>query len=328
MEVVMTRWLLLLTLLVVSATASAQPEDLGAASVATEVAASASKTAETQLARLTVVRRELAKRYQDELDAIDRLKNQRASWRRDRELRERLSSSLETANQLSLATRELDHARFTVANTKRAYLTAIDAELLAGGSALRAGQLRRARALLVPQLKDAPRHIVIPDLEIDPLADPEELDQRAAELRESEDELNHQLVGLRQQASELDRLALLRKQHERAGDLVNRDDDQPHRTVPSKASDPSDEPSGGGLYPDTGAPPTATPDSYVPIVLAEVIDASTTMSLSAAQRAGDPAQRADAAHKAREAVARRLEQVRKRRTEIEARARQLRQPTP
>jgi hypothetical protein len=239
-------------------------------------------------------------------------------------LRDSLSSSLETANQLSTATRELERAKLALASTRRIYLAAIDAELASGAPMVRAVQLRRAKAALSPQVNDTPRHIVIPDLEIDPLADPEELDQRAAELRESEDELNHQLGGLNVQAADLDRLALLRKQHERAGDLVNRDDDQPHRNAPPKASEGiAEEPPPGGQFPNS-PPPTGTPESYVPIVLAEVIDASTISSLTAAQHSGDPAQRAEAAHRAHDAVARRLEQVRKRRTEIEARARQLR----
>ena len=65
-------------------------------------------------------------------------------------------------------------------------------------------------------------------------------------------------------------------------------------------------------------------DNFVPIVLAEVIDASTLNSLEAAQRSGDPAQRAGAAHLAGDAVAKRINEVRKRRLEIEARARQVR----
>lgn len=315
----MTRWLLVLTLSVVSATASAQP-----AAATTEDASASSKLAERAFRALAIRRDQVEKRYQDELDAIDRLKNQRPSWRRDRELRDRLSSSLETANQLSTATRELERAKLTLASTRRTYVAAIDAELASNAPMVRAVQLRRARATLSPQISDTPRHIVIPDLEIDPLADPEELEQRAAELRESEDELNHQLAGLGVQAAELDRLARLRKQHERAGDLVNRDDDQPHRNAPPKASEGApEEPPTGGQYPNSGPPP-GTPESYVPIVLAEVIDASTISSLAAAQHSGDPAQRAEAAHRAHDGVARRLEQVRKRRTEIEARARQLR----
>jgi len=319
----MTRWLLVLTLSVVSATASAQPA-VPTLAARTEDASAASKLAEREFRALSIRRDQVEKRYQDELDAIDRLKNQRPSWRRDRELRDRLSSSLETANQLSTATHDLERAKLALASTRRTYLAAIDAELASNAPLVRAVQLRRARTALSPQVSDTPRHIVIPDLEIDPLSDPEELDQRAAELRESEDELNHQLAGLRAQATELDRLALLRKQHERAGDLVNRDDDQPHRNAPPKASEGvPEEPPAGGQYPNSGPPP-GTPESYVPIVLAEVIDASTISSLSAAQHSGDPAQRAEAAHRTHDAVAKRLEQVRKRRTEIEARAKQLR----
>jgi hypothetical protein len=323
----MIRWLLILTLSVASATASAQPAAPAVpASLAakTEGASASSKLAERQFRALSIRRDQVEKRYQDELDAIDRLKNQRPSWRRDRELRDSLSSSLETANQLSTATRELERAKLALASTRRGYLAAIEAELANGAPMVRAMQLRHAKAALSPQVRDTPRHIVIPDLEIDPLADPEELDQRAAELRESEDELNHQIAGLGSQAAELDRLALLRKQHERAGYLVNRDDDQPHRNASPKASEATPEESTvGGQYPNS-SPPTGAPESYVPIVLAEVIDASTISSLSAAQHSNDPAQRAEAAHRAHDAVVKRLEQVRKRRTEIEARARDLR----
>jgi len=326
----MSRWLIVLTLSVASATASGQQRTLGGSvveptspSTNTDAATAKAGSAERQVTRLTILQKDLAKRYRDELDAIDRLKNQRASWRRDRELRDSLSSSLETANQLSTATRELEAAKITLASTRRNYLNAIDVELAGGASLVRAVQLKHARATLAPQVKDAPRHIVLPDLDIDPLADPEELDQRVAELRESEDELNHQLASLTAQAVDLDRLALLRKQHDRAGDLVNRDDDQPHRNGPHKATDSSDDPS---VDPPKNIPttPPSPSDSYVPIVLSEVIDASTMSSLSAAQRSGDPAQRAEAARRAHDAVAKRLDEVRRRRGEIEARARALR----
>ena len=40
-------------------------------------------SANQRAAQLTNQRASLAKRYQDELDTIDRLKKQRASWRRD-----------------------------------------------------------------------------------------------------------------------------------------------------------------------------------------------------------------------------------------------------
>jgi len=323
---VMSRWLLVLALLVVSATASAQSGPSTDLTAVTDNAATTAKDAEYRVARLAMNRAELAQRYQDELDAIDRLKKQRASWHHDRELRDSLSNSADTANQLGAVTHELEKASANLASARRAYLAAIEAERNAGPVPPRAKQLDRARGMLGQQVKDAPRRIVLPDLEVDPLADPEELDQRAAELRASEDELHRQLAGLAAQAADLDRLAALRKQHDRASELVNRDDDQPLRNTTHRASDGSEEgTSGGGNHVSMtpGAPPV-TFDNYVTVVLADVVDASTIRSFAEAQLSGDPTQRAEAARKAHEAVAKRLEQVRKRRTEIEARSRQLR----
>ena len=323
---VMSRWLFVLTLLVVSSTASAEPSPSTDLTAATDNAATTAKDAEYRVARLSVNRAALAQRYQDELDAIDRLKKQRASWHHDRELRDSLSNSAETANQLGAVTHELEKASAMLASARRAYLAAVEAERNAGAIPLRALQLDRVRGMLGPQVKAMPRRIVLPDLEVDPLADPEELDQRAAELRASEDELNRQITGLATQAADLDRLAALRRQHERADDLVNRDDDQPLRNTMRKSSDGSEEgTSGGGIH--VSMTPGASPvsfDNYVTVVLADVVDASTIKSFVDAQLSGDPTQRAEAAHKAHDAVAKRLEQVRRRRTEIEARSRQLR----
>lgn len=317
----MTRWLLVLAVTVASSTASAESRpSVQPASQATTEAEAAAKQAEHQVAQATMYRATLAKRYKDELERIDHLKNQRASWRRDRELRDNLSESLETANQLSAATHELDRATTALERARRSYLAAVDAELGAGPAPARQQQLARARAQLAPQVNVAPRRIVIPDFDIDPLADPEELDQRAAELRATEEELGRQLTGLKTQAEELDHLVVLRKQHERAGDLFNRDDDEPHRTTvrPGDTEDP-----GGGRNP-SGGPGSPNFENFVPIVLVDVIDASTINSVAAAQRSGDPAQRAAAAHQAHDAVARRLDEVKKHRLEFEARAKQLR----
>ena len=54
------------------------------------------------------------------------------------------------------------------------------------------------------------------------------------------------------------------------------------------------------------------------------LDKTTIEGMLRASRSGDPRQRAEAARRARDAVARRLEQLRKKRALIEARARQLR----
>jgi hypothetical protein len=327
MEEVMSRWALVLAVMVASATASADPRPVQPLA-ATASAEAATRAAERQVVQLTTSHAALEQRYQDQLAQIDRLKNQRASWRRDRELRASLSESLETANLLSAATRELEKAKGNLESARRAYLLAIDSELGTGAAPLRVQALVRAKAQLVPQIKDVPRRIVIPDFAIDPLADPEELDQRAAELRAAEVDLARQLSGLKAQATELDHLVVLRKQHERAGEVFNRDDDEPrHNTTGRSASEPGvDEGAGtAGGRPNT-QPGTSAPsfENFVPIVLADVIDASTINSLEAAQRSGDPAQRAEASHLAGDAVSRRLAEIKKRRLEIEERARLLR----
>jgi len=332
----MARWVLSLTLVMGTSVASAasaqtaQPQLATSLNAVVESAELSAKVAERRVAQLALYRGQLAKRYQDQLNAIDRLKKQRASWRLDRELRESMSSSLETANQLTASTRELDAARQHLVNARRTYLIAIDGELGTGPVPARRQALERARRALVPQLRDVPHRIVLPDLDVDLLADPEELDQHAAELRATEGELAREVAGLEAQAVALDHLAQLRKQHDRAGDLFNRDDDQPHRNTVRKTDGNEDTTGTGGQWDNPhspSTPPGVTPisaENYVPIVLADVIDASTISTFAAAERSGDPAQRAAAAHKAHDAVAKRIDQVRKKRAEIEARARQLR----
>src|SRR5690242_1409591 len=114
MEGVMSRWLMVLAIAVASSTASAESREAAQPVAVTAMTEGAVKSAEQQASQLAVKRETLARRYQNQLDQIDRLKNQRASWRRDRELRDSLSESLETANQLSTATRELGQARIAL----------------------------------------------------------------------------------------------------------------------------------------------------------------------------------------------------------------------
>ncbi len=339
----MTRWWLALALTVASATASAQPAPMGSpatpaqaaaasaqAAVATGRAMEAAVAAEKRTTALAATRTTLHARYDGELKAVDRLKQQRASWRRDRELRAQLATANEIAKQLATVTRELAAAQRSLATARRAVAVAIDAELATGASGARAQQLARAKAQVAPPTRQV-RKIVLPDTAIDPLADPEELDQQAAALRESEVELLRQVSALEAQGTELERRAELRKQHDRAIELDRRDDNQPRRNsqtggartaaeqnaaVPASADDAATDLStvgaNGGF------------ESDARVELAEVIDATTIDTLARAQRSGDPAQRAQAARATRDAVAKRLEQLKKKRLEIEARAKRLR----
>lgn len=301
----------------------AQSSAQATATAATNSAEIATLAAEQHLAHLAQLRGGLQRRYEAETAEIDRLKRQRASWRRDRELRDSLSSSLETSNQLEAVTRELDKAHRELSHTRRTYLAAVELELGGEPTGRRASHLDRIRAVLEAQVKAAPRRIVIPDLEIDLLADPEELVLRATELRAIEDELGRQLAALASRVADLDHAAQLRRQHSRAADLVNRDDDQSHRTARSRGgatAEGADQPLIDPTHLPTSPLSPTTFDNAVPTVLADVIDASTISSFTAAQRSGDPAKRAQAARRAHDAVAKRLDQVRKKRAEIEARA--------
>lgn len=322
---VMRAWVIALFLVVATATAGAQTPAL------TQRAQDTATAVERNVNTLAARRNALAARYETELRSIDRLKTQRASWKRDRELRDQLSKSLETANQLAAVTRELQQAHARLAAARRTLVTAIDAELEAGATGARAAQLTRQRAQYAPAVQKA-RRIVIPDTEIDPYADPEELEKQAAVLRESEAQLQRQIVGLEAQAKELERVAKLRKQHERAGDLARRDDDQPRRGTPAgarggTAAEDSAAPTSGSPPPqsgDTRDPVPSSVESDAPVVLQDVVDPATIDSLQKAQRSGDPAQRAAAAKRARDAVAARLAQLRAKRAAIEARAKKLR----
>lgn len=333
----MSRWLVVLVLAVVSATASAQP-----AAERTRITVKAQDTARTlerRLVALTAEWNQLARRYDDQKKEIDRLKKQRTSWRQQRELKDSLATANDTATKLTAVTNDLAKANTALATARRTLVAAIDAEITAGATGARATELAKLKAQLTPAVqKKRVARIVLPDMEIDPLADPEELEEQAAALRESETQLQNQIVGLDKQAKDLDEVAKLRKQHDRSAELSRRDDDQPQKTASQ---------GGGGRAafestdssPTAGAPPDAsgnggggggggtgagslsgTPsfESEATVVLAEVIDSSTIETLHRAQRTGDPAQRALAAKKARDAVAKRLEQLKKKRAEIEA----------
>lgn len=315
-------------------------------------------TADAKVAQLLGQRGQLTARYQQQLAAIDRLKKQKASWRRDRELNTAQADANDTAKRLTALDTQLQTARKTQVTARAAAVRAIDAELKAGATGARATQLADLRGRLAPPLPAA-KKIVIPDAEIDPLADPQELEQQAAAIAAVEKQLEAQRKGLDVQHKDLALVAELRGAHERAGELATRDDDNPQRggsrnssTAGGRNAETSGADSaspqsggtgtGGGAGGGSGAtPPPNTEDAggsfggdklttggsfetNVAVALGEVIDRSTIDGLVRASKSGDPKQRAEAAKQARDAVAKRLEQLRKKRLEIEARAKQLR----
>lgn len=318
--------MLALVLAMASATAVAQP---GAAPVATARAQDSERALEAEVRRVTTRWTQLTASYRGQLEAIDRLKKQRSSWRQQRELKAQLASANDTAKQLATASAALATANTRLATARRTLLAAIDAELV-GAAGPRAVELTRVRARLAPAVTRARvARIVLPELEVDPLADPEELEEQGRALAESEAQLRSQIADLERQTTQLEQVARLRTQHERAGDLARRDDDQPQRSstqgtrtfdsataadgAPEAGAPPQDSSAGGG----SGLSSGGGFEAVATIVLAEVVDATTIESLTRAQRSGDPAKRAAAARRTRDAVAARLAQLQKKRAEIQ-----------
>ena len=325
------RWCLALALTAGPAVgAAAAPVDMTASAEAN--VASATKTATA----VGVQRAALAQKYAEQTAAIERVKQQKPSWRRDRELRTALADAADTANQLAAMTRDVASAQARLADARKAAVAAIDAELAAGAAGPRAQKLTAERAQLAPATSGA-KKIVIPNSDLDPLADPEDLDKEAGALKQTEGELQKQVDELDRQTSALKQAADARKEHDRAVDLAVRDDDQPHRGSPRSVSREAAggaslggvDTANGGNTPtagptDSGGGRTASFESDATIVLADVVDSTTLDSLSRAQHSGDPNQRAAAARQTRDAVAARLAQLRAKRTAIEARAKSLR----
>jgi hypothetical protein len=329
-------------LTVASATAWAQPaqtSSVQSAAATVQQAQQRVKAAEQKLVQLANQRVEQRRHYDEQLSAIDRLKKQKASWRRDRELNKAQADANDTAKRLTAIDNQLKVAQQILGKARSAVVVAIDNELAAGATGARAEQLAKLRAQLAP-VTPAPKKIVIPDAEIDPLADPEELERQAAALAAVERQLEAQRKGLDQQYTDLEQGAKLRSAHERATELSMRDDDQPHRGAPRSGAR-SDE-AATAASPNDGAGSGASGDSSTgmgfgsdkqvstsfessAIALGEVIDKSTIEGMLRLSRSADPKQRAEAARMARDAVAKRLKELKAKRMKIEQHAKKLRQ---
>jgi hypothetical protein len=321
----------MLFLTVAFATAQAQSNQL---TDATTRAWNTSSAAEQNLMRATKTWSEINGKFRIELEAVQRLKNSPKSWRRDRELRGKLADSEALGRQLEAASADVRRATEALAAARRTLIAAIDAELASQPVAGRKAQLDRARAQVLPKTKKATR-IVLPDMQIDPLADPEELDQQAKAILAAEAELANQLKGLEAQASELQRIAMLRKQHDRSNEMDRRDDNSTR-----KGATPGGRSSGGSLQGDaseapnspspapptdtTGRPDVSTFEQDATITLAEIVDPSTIEELNRAQRSNDPSKRAQVAKLTRDVVAKKLQLLRDKRKAVEDRASKLR----
>ena len=187
----------------------------------------ASVAAERQYTQVASRRNAIEQRRQD--NNIDRLKKAPRSWSHDRELREALADANDLSEQVERANVEVATAQTRLVAARTTLIRAIDAELAANPGEPRKGQLVKARAQVAPQSKA--HRIVLPDMQFDPLAEPEEAStsrrRRCARARSSrESGQRPRLAG-----QGLDRIAMVRKAHERTKEMEIRDNSARHNTT-------------------------------------------------------------------------------------------------
>ncbi|HEY8142571.1 MAG TPA: hypothetical protein VIG06_07870 [Kofleriaceae bacterium] len=297
-----------------------------------------------------VEKRSLSATYARQLAELDRLKQSKASWRRDRQIRAKKAESQATAARLSRVDAELRVLDAQLKVQRESLLAAIARELADGSaSPTRRAVLERLRGQIAAVLRPRARRIILPDDSLDELADPEELAEQIALIAQAEKELAQERQVLRQREERYTRWAVLRDQRERAGQMSDLDDEQVRRSTGrtgkagrdnggggSTAEDDqgdSASPGAGGAEPpaedpsDGGSPPPSGPDASFDtssVVLADVVDSSTIDALKRAGRSSNPRARADAAQRARKQVEQRLERLKKSRALIQNHLNKLR----
>lgn len=295
----------------------------------------------------TIEKQRLRKTYNSQLAEVDRLKRARASWRRDRELREQKARSQKTAVALQKLETKLRSQHAVVVKQRKHLATAIGRELQAGPDSARraflSAALKRARA----SLRKSPRKIQIPDLELDEFADPEELLEQISLIERAEAELARQEKFLSRRADHYSHMDALRSKHVRAGELGAFDDDNVRRTTGRVGSDgrksaSGDQDDGAGALNDSASSPSPSEDpgdiggndsgfggddsgfAAASIVLADVVDPGTQSALRRAGRSTSPRAKAKVARQAHEQVKARLERLRASKGRIKGHLKRLR----
>jgi hypothetical protein len=241
------------------------------------------------------------------------------------------ADSLTTARALQEIDRRVRALDGELDRERRALVAAIDRELAAGSEPGRRGKLVAARRDAARALHHD-KKIVLPDDTIDPLADPEELEDQAALIAQSEKDLAREIQLLTERASRYRHMEKLRQQRARAAEAGRWDDSRSRR--PSGRSGDRQTGGAGTLEDADGdAPPASVDDpgfnagvdySDPTVVLVEVVDTDTLDALRSAQSSTDLTVKAKAAERASREVQGQLERLRRQRLLIEKRAAELR----
>jgi hypothetical protein len=300
----------------------------------------AAKSLAASQARLKVVRSEKAALrtvYNKQLAEVDKLKRSRASWRRDRQLRDQKARSQKTARALIAVNGKLRTALVSVSKARKALALAIDQELNHSPTAARQSYLRTMLGKVKVGLRKAPKKIFMPELELDEYADPEELEEQIALINRAEAKLQAEQDSLKRRASHFDRMQALRDKRSRSDALGVFESDNVRRSTSrvgdsNERSPQSDNNSGSGAGLSEGAdaespspaPPGgggddfSEPDSFATasVVLADVVDSGTQDALRRAHRSKSPKTKALAAKRAQEQVSDRIQRLRASRARI------------
>jgi hypothetical protein len=297
-----------------------------------------------------VAKRGLQSTYAAQLAELDRLKQSKASWRRDRQIRAKKAESQATAGRLSRVDAEIRVLDAQLKVQRQSLLAAIARELADGAlGPTRRAALEKLRGQVAAALRPRARKIILPDDSLDELADPDELSEQIALIAQAEKELAHERQVLRQREDRYGRWAVLREQRERAGQMRDIDDDQVRRSTGRtgqsgrdtgggsgggslEENDDAASPGAGSEGPpddagDSDSPPPSEPDASFDassVVLADVVDSSTIDALKRAGRSSNPRARAAAAQRARKQVEQRLERLKKSRALIQNHLNKLR----
>ena len=311
--------------------------------MATDRAAGGVSRLLTQRNQRVVEKRGLQARYQEQLRELDRLKQSKASWRRDRQVRSKKAESQATAARLSRVDAEMRVLDAQLRAQRQSLLAAIGRELADPAiSAPRRAGLEKMRGQVSAVLRPRARRIILPDDSLDELADPDELAEQIALIDQAEKELAQERRALRQREDRYTRWAMLREQRERAGQMSDLDDEQVRRSTGRTGRSSPSGGSGGGTSADEAgseappedigdsdspSPPSSGPDTSFEtssVVLADVVDSSTIDALRRAGRSANPRARADAAARARKQVEARLDRLKKSRALIQNHLNKLR----
>ena len=192
----------------------------------------------------------LAKTYEDQLEAVDRLKKQkRVVAPRSRAARQPRRRRTTPRTSSCGHDTQLAKAHTALAASRRTLIAAIDAELATAPAAPRARRARaheeRSSRRRSPR-RSSPHRAARRSRSIRSRI-PRSSSSRPRRSRDTEAELRARSWASRSRPTELDEVAKLRKAHDRATDLAKRDDDQPQRTAQSGGSR-------GGLGDDNASP--------------------------------------------------------------------------